>query len=75
MNNIEPGTLIECINDKLCGFTKNKTYEISRIGGGIYFIEDMILYVIQNDMGDICMIPEREFDKFFKIVNKLKDGK
>ena len=51
MNNIEPGTLIECVNDKLCGFTKNKTYEISRIGGGIYFIEDMILYVIQNDMG------------------------
>ena len=75
MNNIEPGTLIECVNDKLCGFTKNKTYEISRIGGGIYFIEDMILYVIQNDMGDICMIAECEFDKFFKIVNKLKEDK
>ena len=75
MNNIEPGTLIECINDKLWGFTKNKTYEISRIGGGMYIIKDIILYDIENDMGDICMIAECEFDKFFKIVNKLKEDK
>ena len=41
----------------------------------MYIIKDIILYAIENDMGDICMIAECEFDKFFKIVTKLKEDK